>query len=178
MHVIQPIPIVSEKDMSAMQKMSSENIVVEHVGLSLLRKGFLFSGFMGAIHGFKRRRLMPGLTFSTELFSRCEHLQHVESLTPRRRGARYHPWPLQRLASRGAWEAHVCSPSGEPGKQFRGARGGIRCFERDSLFSRSSALSTVEETMPDAESHFLKWAHLSLRASSWSMSCCLAISSA
>merc|ERR1740127_37802 len=74
---IHTMPAVSEKAQWAVQWMQRDNSFAERIVAFAAVEGILFSGSFCAIYWLKKRRLMPGLTFSNELISRDEGL-HTE----------------------------------------------------------------------------------------------------
>merc|ERR1711976_1161623 len=74
---IHTMPAVREKAEWALQWMQRENSFAERVVAFAAVEGILFSGSFCAIYWLKKRGLMPGLTFSSELISRDEGL-HAE----------------------------------------------------------------------------------------------------
>merc|ERR1712227_48984 len=74
---IHTMPPVKEKAEWAVQWMQRDNSFAERVVAFAAVEGILFSGSFCAIYWWKKRGLMPGLTFSNELISRDEGL-HTE----------------------------------------------------------------------------------------------------
>jgi ribonucleoside-diphosphate reductase subunit M2 len=73
-HAIETIPAVAAKANWAVNWMSRDRSFYERlVGFAAV-EGILFSGSFCAVYWLKKRGLMPGLTFSTELISRDEGL--------------------------------------------------------------------------------------------------------
>merc|ERR1712232_1063432 len=71
---IHTMPAVQEKAQWAIQWMQKENSFAERIVAFAAVEGILFSVSFCAIYWFKKRGLMPGLTFSNELISRDEGL--------------------------------------------------------------------------------------------------------
>jgi len=71
---IETIPIIKKKAEWALRWINSERSFVERLIAFACIEGIFFSGSFCAIFWFKKRGLMPGLTFSNELISRDEGL--------------------------------------------------------------------------------------------------------
>ena len=71
---IETIPIIKKKAEWALRWINSERSFAERLIAFACIEGIFFSGSFCAIFWFKKRALMPGLTFSNELISRDEGL--------------------------------------------------------------------------------------------------------
>lgn len=71
---IETVPCVQKKAKWALRWISSEASFVERLVAFAAVEGIFFSGSFCAVFYFKKRGLMPGLTFSNELISRDEGL--------------------------------------------------------------------------------------------------------